>query len=159
MRSVDDHVFIIHCMYGKQPSKASSCHSRVDWWGDKREQESTKCYTFAPCVGSFTCPAQTLVQGATNFTSHPNDIQLGFCWWRSVKNLVFSTRGSNLGPPAQQGSILTSTDHPFWHLTSVIALCHNSRNYFSCMLKCSIPWYDNKAMESYLWNKNLFFFG
>ena len=39
-----------------QPSKFLPI-SRVDWWGVKREQESTTCYTFTPCVGSFTCPA------------------------------------------------------------------------------------------------------
>ena len=29
-----------------------------------------------PCVGSFTCPALTLIQGTANLMSHPKDIQL-----------------------------------------------------------------------------------
>ena len=40
--------------------------------------------------------------------SHPNDIQLGFCWWRSMESFGLSTQGLDSGHLAQQVTILTT---------------------------------------------------
>ena len=50
------YVWMYSCMYGKYSPQCKFLPlMRVDWWGDMKEQDSVTCYTFTPCVRSFTC--------------------------------------------------------------------------------------------------------